>query len=98
MGILNVSELKPAMVVDEDVKTAKGTMLLPKGTELTERHIEIMKTWEITRPRWSVSRKKTSLTEYGMNSTTRWISSCPDDRNIRPGMASLWPHAPTPRQ
>ncbi len=47
MGVLNISDLTPGMVLEEDVVTDKGTMLLPKGVELTERHLEIMKTWGV---------------------------------------------------
>ena len=47
MGILNLTDLKPGMVLEEDVITSKGTKLLPKGTELSERHLQIMSTWGV---------------------------------------------------
>jgi len=35
------------MVLENDVVTTKGTKLLPKGVQLTARHIEILRTWGI---------------------------------------------------
>jgi hypothetical protein len=71
MGMLNVSDLKPGMVLEEDVFTDKGTKLLPKGLALTERHIEIMQTWNVLEaPVEGVSRE---------NLTTGNVGSVPED-------------------
>ena len=48
MVVKNISTLKPGMVLENDIITEEGSKLLPKGIQLTERHISIMKTWGIT--------------------------------------------------
>jgi putative nucleotidyltransferase with HDIG domain len=39
--------LKPGLVLAEDVVRLDGTMLLPRGTPLTERHIGLLASWPV---------------------------------------------------
>lgn len=48
MGRVSTSNLKPGMVLGEDVTTFKGQLLLPSGTSLTERHIEKFMAWGVS--------------------------------------------------
>ena len=43
----DIDALKPGMIVDTDVKTGRGIVLLKKDNPLTDRHIIIFKTWGI---------------------------------------------------
>lgn len=45
MGVLNVAELKPDMVLAEDLKNPGGRFLLAKGERLTSKHLRIIKAW-----------------------------------------------------
>ena len=47
MGKINVSQLKPGMVLSGPAKTPNGYTLLPTGTTVIERHIGILKTWGV---------------------------------------------------
>jgi hypothetical protein len=40
-------QLQPGMVISRDVKNIDGTLLLPSGCELSERHIDILLTWGV---------------------------------------------------
>jgi hypothetical protein len=48
MGFVNVSELKPRMVVLSEVSNKHGNILLKKGDSLTEKNILLLKSWGIT--------------------------------------------------
>ena len=48
MGFVNVSELKPGMVVLGEVSNKHGNVLLKKGDSLTEKNIVLLKSWGIT--------------------------------------------------
>ena len=48
MGFVNVSELKPGMVVLSEVSNKHGNVLLKKGESLTEKNIVLLKSWGIT--------------------------------------------------
>lgn len=48
MAIINVDELQIGMVLAEDIKSPQGRMLLPKGTELSHKHLNIFKIWGVT--------------------------------------------------
>jgi HD-like signal output (HDOD) protein len=47
MGIINVTELKPDMVLAEDLANLTGRFLLAKGTKLTPKHLLILKMWGV---------------------------------------------------
>jgi hypothetical protein len=49
MVFLNLSDLKPGMVLAKPVYNLQGVLLLKEGTELTERHIWIFKSWAVTK-------------------------------------------------
>ncbi|MBU1863468.1 MAG: hypothetical protein KKH94_07405 [Candidatus Omnitrophica bacterium] len=42
-----IEALKPGMIVDSDIKTGRGVVLLKQNSALTDRHIVIFKTWGI---------------------------------------------------
>jgi HD-like signal output (HDOD) protein len=45
--ILSISELKPEMILDADLKAYNGRFLLPKDLPLAEKHIRVMKMWGV---------------------------------------------------
>jgi HD-like signal output (HDOD) protein len=47
MGIINVAELKPEMVLAEDLRNLDGRFVLAKGTRLTPKHLRILKMWGV---------------------------------------------------
>ncbi len=47
MGIVRFAELAPDMVLDADVITDQGRLLLPTGTALTAQHLRVMRKWGI---------------------------------------------------
>lgn len=47
MGIISASDLKPGMVLGEDLRDSTGRFLLGKGTRLTSKHIRILKMWGV---------------------------------------------------
>ncbi|HOV86154.1 MAG TPA: HDOD domain-containing protein [Syntrophobacteraceae bacterium] len=47
MGILNLAELKPDMVLASDLKARNGRFLLAKGTRLTTQHLRVLKIWGV---------------------------------------------------
>ncbi|MFP4657568.1 MAG: HDOD domain-containing protein [Desulfonatronovibrionaceae bacterium] len=49
MGMLDIKELSPGMVVDSDVTTPGGRLILSAGTELQERHILFLQRWGVSR-------------------------------------------------
>lgn len=48
MRQVNASELEPDMVVAEDLKAPSGEMIVPKGTKLIERTINVIRNRSIT--------------------------------------------------
>lgn len=48
MGVINVDDLKPGMVLAQDLRTAQGRLLLAKGGEVTEQHLRVCRIWGIT--------------------------------------------------
>lgn len=48
MAIINLDYIKPGMVLNSDVKDINGRLLMTTGTELTEKHLHILKAWGIT--------------------------------------------------
>ena len=47
MGIINVAELRPKMVLAEDLKNLDGRFVLSKGTQLTQKHLRILQMWGV---------------------------------------------------
>ena len=47
MGSVRIKELKPGMVLAEDVTDIKGRLLLPKGKPIAPEHIRIFKIWGV---------------------------------------------------
>jgi hypothetical protein len=47
MGMVRFAELVPDMVLDADVITDQGRLLLPTGTALTAQHLRVMRKWGI---------------------------------------------------
>ena len=47
MGIINVAELKPDMVLAEDIKDSKGRFLLAEGSKLNPKNLRILKMWGV---------------------------------------------------
>ena len=48
MGKLNLDDIKPGMKIEKDVLERSGRILLRAGTEITERHLNIFRTWGVT--------------------------------------------------
>ncbi len=48
MGILNINDLKPGMVLAQAALNRHGTVILGEGSVLTEKHINSFKTWGVT--------------------------------------------------
>lgn len=47
MGLTQVDDFKPGMILASDLKSPQGRMLLPKGSQLTDKHIRTCKIWGI---------------------------------------------------
>lgn len=47
MGIVNIAEIKPDMVLADDLRHNNGRFLLSKGSKLTSKNIRIFKMWGV---------------------------------------------------
>lgn len=47
MGMIYTEKLAPGMTLGADVHDRSGRLLLGSGTELSERHLYILKTWGV---------------------------------------------------
>lgn len=47
MGVINLAELKPGMVLAEELRDRNGRFLLAKDTRLTLKHLRILKIWGV---------------------------------------------------
>lgn len=47
MGKLSIDDIKPGMKLEKDVQERSGRVLLRAGTEITERHLNIFRTWGV---------------------------------------------------
>jgi hypothetical protein len=47
MGSLGVDFLEPGMVLARDVRASSGVVLLGAGVEISERHIQIFRSWGV---------------------------------------------------
>jgi hypothetical protein len=45
---INVDDLKPGMVLGADVADASGRLLATAGTELTAKHLRVLRAWGVT--------------------------------------------------
>ncbi len=48
MANIEIAHLQPGMIVNSDVITNLGRLLLPAGTEITGKHLHVFRTWGIT--------------------------------------------------
>jgi len=48
MGIINLEDIQPGMILDAEVKDRSGRLLLGAGSEITEKHLKIFKMWGVT--------------------------------------------------
>ena len=48
MGVINLEDLKPDMLLEDDVLARNGRVLLRGGNRLTEKHLGIFKAWGVT--------------------------------------------------
>jgi len=48
VGIINIDDLQPGMVLAADLRSSQGRMLLPKGSALTEKGLRTCKIWGVT--------------------------------------------------
>jgi hypothetical protein len=46
--IISIEEIKNGMILSEPVFNSSGQTLLPFGIEITEKHVKVLKTWNIT--------------------------------------------------
>lgn len=47
MGTLAIEFVEPGMVLSRDVRGSSGLVILGAGAEITERHIQIFKSWGV---------------------------------------------------
>ena len=47
MALIHIDKLAAGMVLQEDVCDRSGRVLLPAGSELTEKHLLIFRTWGV---------------------------------------------------
>jgi len=48
MGIINLEDIRSGMILGNDLKDRGGRVLLSGGTEITEKHLKILRMWGIT--------------------------------------------------
>ena len=48
MGLINIADVRPEMVLAADVKDRHGHVLLREGEVIAEKHVKIFKMWGIT--------------------------------------------------
>ena len=44
---LNIEDIEPGMILGDEVKDRTGSVLLSKGTTITEKHLSIFKMWGV---------------------------------------------------
>lgn len=47
MALVHIDNLAPGMVLKQNVCDRSGRLLLPEGSELTEKHLTIFRTWGV---------------------------------------------------
>lgn len=63
MPTFSISDLQPGMITAADIKDRLGRPILKENTELTEKHINVLKTWGISHVEIAGNESKTSLQE-----------------------------------
>ena len=48
MGIINLEDIKPGMILEAGVNDWSGRLLVAAGSEIIEKHIRIFKIWGVT--------------------------------------------------
>jgi hypothetical protein len=48
MGLINLENMEPGMILGRDITNRTGLVLLRAGQEITEKHLKILRTWGIT--------------------------------------------------
>lgn len=48
MGVININNLEPGMILGANVLDRNGRVLLGSGQELTAKHIRVFKMWGVT--------------------------------------------------
>lgn len=48
MGRIDIAQLEPGMVLEEDCLAQSGFVLLSAGAVVTEKHIGIFRSWDVT--------------------------------------------------
>ncbi len=48
MGIINIEDLQPGMVLAKDVAESRGQVLLTAGQAIQENHLTIFRAWGVT--------------------------------------------------
>jgi hypothetical protein len=48
MGIINLENISPGMILAANVQERSGRILISSGTEITEKHLHILRTWGVT--------------------------------------------------
>ena len=48
MGVINIDNIEPGMVLAMDVKDRAGRILMAAGNEVTEKHLRIFRMWGVT--------------------------------------------------
>ena len=48
MGVINLKDIQPGMILGRDIISRNGVVLLKAGEEFTEKKLGILRTWGIT--------------------------------------------------
>lgn len=48
MALLTADQVRPGMVVATEVLDRRGRLLIPTGSELSERHVQALRMWGVT--------------------------------------------------
>ncbi len=48
VGVINIEDVQPGMVLAADLRTTQGRLLLPLGSPITSEHLRIARIWGIT--------------------------------------------------
>lgn len=47
MGIIDIEEIRPGMILEKDLRDRSGLIILSAGQEITEKHLKIFRMWGI---------------------------------------------------
>ena len=48
MGVISLDEVRPGMALASPVSNRQGVILLQQGAQISERHLNILKSWGVT--------------------------------------------------